>query len=151
MRPFQAVFGSGEVAERLNAPHSKCGIRATVSGVRIPPSPPVSLNAKSLKNRGSGLPEQAAGWPVTSNHPTVVGRGPRSGDESAAIEIDDRSRGKADGHEGEDLPRDIFTHTDAANGQSGCRLGEHVAARGLPPCWAGGGWGGFPGSGGAIL
>ncbi len=30
----------GEVAERLNAPHSKCGIRATVSGVRIPPSPP---------------------------------------------------------------------------------------------------------------
>src|SRR5438309_1969501 len=32
---------SGEVAEWLNAPHSKCGIRATVSGVRIPPSPPV--------------------------------------------------------------------------------------------------------------
>src|SRR4051812_38471763 len=27
----------GEVAERLNAPHSKCGIRATVSGGRIPP------------------------------------------------------------------------------------------------------------------
>src|SRR3954452_25127971 len=33
-------FGAGEVAEWLNAPHSKCGIRATVSGVRIPPSPP---------------------------------------------------------------------------------------------------------------
>ncbi len=30
----------GEVAEWSNAPHSKCGIRATVSGVRIPPSPP---------------------------------------------------------------------------------------------------------------
>jgi len=30
----------GEVAEWLKAPHSKCGIRATVSGVRIPPSPP---------------------------------------------------------------------------------------------------------------
>src|SRR5690606_29323927 len=30
----------GEVAERLNAPHSKCGIGATLSGVRIPPSPP---------------------------------------------------------------------------------------------------------------
>ena len=30
----------GEVAERLKAPHSKCGIRVTVSGVRIPPSPP---------------------------------------------------------------------------------------------------------------
>ncbi len=32
----------GEVAEWLKAPHSKCGIRATVSGVRIPPSPPSS-------------------------------------------------------------------------------------------------------------
>jgi hypothetical protein len=31
----------GEVAEWLKAPHSKCGIRVTVSGVRIPPSPPV--------------------------------------------------------------------------------------------------------------
>src|SRR6516162_8085504 len=30
----------GEVAEWLKAPHSKCGIRVTVSGVRIPPSPP---------------------------------------------------------------------------------------------------------------
>ena len=36
--PIQAPCG--EVAEWLNAPHSKCGIRATVSGVRIPPSPP---------------------------------------------------------------------------------------------------------------
>jgi hypothetical protein len=35
-------FGRGEVAERLKAPHSKCGIRATVSWVRIPPSPPIS-------------------------------------------------------------------------------------------------------------
>ena len=33
----------GEVAERLKAPHSKCGIRVTVSGVRIPPSPPVDV------------------------------------------------------------------------------------------------------------
>ena len=32
---------SGEVAERLKAPHSKCGILARVSGVRIPPSPPI--------------------------------------------------------------------------------------------------------------
>lgn len=31
---------SGEVAEWLNAPHSKCGIGASLSGVRIPPSPP---------------------------------------------------------------------------------------------------------------
>jgi putative endonuclease len=37
LSPFAS---SGEVAEWLNAPHSKCGIRATVSGVRIPPSPP---------------------------------------------------------------------------------------------------------------
>ena len=30
----------GEVAEWLKAPHSKCGVPARVSGVRIPPSPP---------------------------------------------------------------------------------------------------------------
>ncbi len=28
------------MAERLKAPHSKCGIGASLSGVRIPPSPP---------------------------------------------------------------------------------------------------------------
>jgi hypothetical protein len=32
----------GEVAEWSNAPHSKCGIGASLSGVRIPPSPPIS-------------------------------------------------------------------------------------------------------------
>src|SRR5512133_2972586 len=31
----------GEVAEWSNAPHSKCGIGASLSGVRIPPSPPI--------------------------------------------------------------------------------------------------------------
>jgi hypothetical protein len=31
----------GEVAEWSIAPHSKCGVRASVPGVRIPPSPPV--------------------------------------------------------------------------------------------------------------
>ena len=33
----------GEVAEWSNAPHSKCGIGASLSGVRIPPSPPFCL------------------------------------------------------------------------------------------------------------
>src|ERR1700734_893420 len=43
----------GEVAEWLNAPHSKCGIRATVSGVRIPPSPPpYALRAAGGTPRG---------------------------------------------------------------------------------------------------
>src|SRR3954468_15718582 len=47
---------SGEVAERLNAPHSKCGIRATVSGVRIPPSPPViSLKSQEFSQSRSDL------------------------------------------------------------------------------------------------
>ena len=32
--------GRGEVAEWSIAPHSKCGVRASVPGVRIPPSPP---------------------------------------------------------------------------------------------------------------
>ena len=35
----------GEVAEWLMAPVLKTGIRETVSGVRIPPSPPVLLNS----------------------------------------------------------------------------------------------------------
>ena len=38
----------GEVAEWLNAPHSKCGIGASLSGVRIPPSPPVAANLAML-------------------------------------------------------------------------------------------------------
>lgn len=39
----------GEVAEWLKAPHSKCGIRATVSGVRIPPSPPFAQKFAELR------------------------------------------------------------------------------------------------------
>src|SRR5574337_1992485 len=35
------VAGLGEVAEWSIAPHSKCGVRASVPGVRIPPSPPL--------------------------------------------------------------------------------------------------------------
>src|SRR5215510_9923708 len=42
---FMARLDSGEVAEWLKAPHSKCGILARVSGVRIPPSPPKDENA----------------------------------------------------------------------------------------------------------
>ena len=38
--PPDTLSAPGEVAEWSNAPHSKCGIPATVSGVRIPPSPP---------------------------------------------------------------------------------------------------------------
>lgn len=38
--PAPYLAPSGEVAEWLNAPHSKCGIGASLSGVRIPPSPP---------------------------------------------------------------------------------------------------------------
>ena len=37
---FVFEYRAGQVAERLKAPHSKCGIRVTVSGVRIPPCPP---------------------------------------------------------------------------------------------------------------
>src|SRR5579871_3027466 len=50
-----------------------------------------------------------------------------SGDQSSAVEIDDRSRREADSHEGQDLPRDILAYTDAADRQ--CRRGlcEHVA------------------------
>ena len=44
----------GEVAEWLKAPHSKCGILARVSGVRIPPSPPrnklISIHKTRFRN-----------------------------------------------------------------------------------------------------
>ena len=39
--------GFGEVAEWLKAPHSKCGILARVSRVRIPPSPPTDESRES--------------------------------------------------------------------------------------------------------
>ena len=42
-RPRTDYHGlSGEVVEWLMAPHSKCGVRATVPWVRIPPSPPIA-------------------------------------------------------------------------------------------------------------
>src|SRR3981081_3221947 len=42
----------GEVAEWSNAPHSKCGIGASLSGVRIPPSPPpIFSSEKVLQNQ----------------------------------------------------------------------------------------------------
>jgi hypothetical protein len=48
LSPRRLLRGCGEVAERLKAPHSKCGIGASLSGVRIPPSPPYILD-KLLK------------------------------------------------------------------------------------------------------
>jgi hypothetical protein len=36
------------VAEWSNAPHSKCGIGASLSGVRIPPSPPKRFLSKQI-------------------------------------------------------------------------------------------------------
>lgn len=50
----RSVFRSdGEVAEWLKAPVSKTGIRATVSGVRIPPSPPFLILTRWTRS-GSG-------------------------------------------------------------------------------------------------
>jgi hypothetical protein len=40
----------GEVAEWSIAPHSKCGVRASVPGVRIPPSPPFYLSKIPIKS-----------------------------------------------------------------------------------------------------
>jgi hypothetical protein len=43
------VMAPGEVAEWSNAPHSKCGIGASLSGVRIPPSPPVFRKTRKMR------------------------------------------------------------------------------------------------------
>src|SRR5688572_7083495 len=56
---------SGEVAERSNAPHSKCGLRATVTWVRIPPSPPERVD----RTRSFPLPRS----PRASDHDEVRG------------------------------------------------------------------------------
>jgi hypothetical protein len=49
----------GEVAEWSNAPHSKCGIGATLSGVRISPSPPIYIDIVILF---STEPPQSPNW-----------------------------------------------------------------------------------------
>src|SRR5437660_8349243 len=56
----------GEVAEWLNAPHSKCGIRATVSGVRIPPSPPVIRRFGAFEPFGAVF---RAKWALPASEP----------------------------------------------------------------------------------
>src|SRR5436305_14222394 len=50
-RPASAI-PSGEVAEWSKAPHSKCGVRATVPWVRIPPSPPARVSELASGLRG---------------------------------------------------------------------------------------------------
>jgi hypothetical protein len=45
---FALIWPLGEVAEWLNAPHSKCGIGASLSGVRIPPSPPYPIDSNNV-------------------------------------------------------------------------------------------------------
>ena len=49
--PYKFRLLSGQVAERLNVPHSKCGMGASPSGVRIPPCPPLfgALEAQYLR------------------------------------------------------------------------------------------------------
>ena len=77
-RPFAGllwpVSGSGEVAEWLKAPHSKCGILARVSGVRIPPSPPTAF------------PEQLAAWlDSVANDPVAYRQISLNGSELMAV------------------------------------------------------------------
>src|SRR5574341_438780 len=52
---------SGEVPERLNGPVSKTGIRASVSRVRIPPSPPETTTPP----RGASLFLEEGVWAET--------------------------------------------------------------------------------------
>ncbi len=52
--PAPYLAPSGEVAEWSNAPHSKCGIGASLSGVRIPPSPPNVADLRITQHYGPG-------------------------------------------------------------------------------------------------
>ena len=97
------VLGFGEVAERLNAPHSKCGMGASPSGVRIPPSPPKQPYAQPAHRavlfcRGAGFRTQMPGarngsadrkFPSyaesTARHSQRAADYPTSGEGSAAL------------------------------------------------------------------
>src|SRR5205085_1266967 len=46
----------GRVAERMKAPDSKSGVRATVPWVRIPPLPGLIFLRENLAKRGAGRP-----------------------------------------------------------------------------------------------
>src|SRR3546814_15908646 len=61
----------GEVAEWLKATHSKCGIRATVSGVLIPHSPPL-LTIKNGSYRRSA-PAARRGGRALAKRPHYLG------------------------------------------------------------------------------
>lgn len=43
----------GEVSEWLKEPHSKCGLRVTAAGVRIPPSPLLFFQTPSTASKAS--------------------------------------------------------------------------------------------------
>ena len=58
----RSVMAPGEVAEWSNAPHSKCGIGASLSGVRIPPSPPVFKSYPPLSHREKSLKNGNSNW-----------------------------------------------------------------------------------------
>src|SRR4051794_12821252 len=60
------IMAPGEVAEWSIAPHSKCGIGASLSGVRIPPSPPEKPETQKFKLYRIRLPKTTGGtqeWP----------------------------------------------------------------------------------------
>src|SRR5690606_28434606 len=101
------ILPRGEVAEWLNAPHSKCGIRATVSGVRIPPSPPVLVDRAPRRDdqdhrrheEGDARASAAGSEPATggSGGPFLAfpirSGGRRAGGAAAATEHASQSRG----------------------------------------------------------
>ena len=64
----RSVMAPGEVAEWSNAPHSKCGIGASLSGVRIPPSPPVFKSHPPLSHREKSLKSGNSNWAGTDGN-----------------------------------------------------------------------------------
>ena len=95
-----------------------CAIQATLPGKAIVRTSPRSEHSTQYRGR-RGASGSAGAHQVT--------RAP-------AIEIDDRSGGETDGHEGEDLPRDVFADADAADRQA--RRPPWRACRGAPlPAW----------------
>src|SRR5678809_964726 len=69
--PASLITAGGQVVEWLKAPHSKCGVRASVPWVRIPPCPP----ARQGKSKFQWL--SLMGFEINCTHLPFLPRLPR--------------------------------------------------------------------------
>src|SRR5262249_28964749 len=130
-----ALLGpDGEVAEWSIAPHSKCGIRATVSGVRIPPSPPAPIGPSKVTSDcdAPGIAAQHGGFcmGLTCAHAPAIA--PVLLALSAAVALAGQGPGPCPGPQprwSSQIAHEMFGATFACYGQCQMNSGRNPAAR----------------------